>query len=119
MAMARGLEAKAKKIVEDCDPIVLRRAVHYLFTKETKSSFAIEGEKPTSERTERFVRALAHALEFDTSSKAAFVELQNAIVDARYAQKDWRTGQNYVSETGPGYVEVVHLFARDQKTFRP
>src|SRR2546430_2357619 len=108
-AMARGLEAEAKKIVEDCDPIVLRRAVHYLFTKETKSSFAIEGEKPTSERTERFVRALAHAPEFDTSSKAAFVELQNAIVDARYAQKDWRTGQNYVSETGPGYVEVVHF----------
>ena len=55
-AMARGLGAEAKKIVEGCDPIVLRRAVHYLFTKETKSSFAIEGEKPTSERTERFVR---------------------------------------------------------------
>jgi Fic family protein len=107
--MARGLETEAKKIVEDCDPIVLRRAVHYLFTKETKSSFAIEGEKPSSERTERFVRALTHAPEFDTSSKAAFVELQNAIVDARYAQKDWRTGQNYVSETGPNYVELVHF----------
>jgi Fic family protein len=108
-AMVRGLEAEAKKIVEDCDPIVLRRAVHYLFSKETKSSFAIEGEKPSSERTERFVQALAHAPEFDTSSKAAFVELQNAIVDARYAQKDWRTGQNYVSETGPNYAELVHF----------
>jgi Fic family protein len=108
-AMARGLEAEAKKIVEDCDPIVLRRAVHYLFSKETKSSFAIEGEKPSSERTERFVRALTHAPEFDTSSKAAFVELQNSIVDARYAQKDWRAGQNYVSETGPNYVELVHF----------
>src|ERR1700747_3461057 len=59
-AMARGLEAEAKKIVEDCDPIVLRRAVPYLFSKETKSSFAVEGEKPRSERTERFVRALTH-----------------------------------------------------------
>ena len=108
-AMARGLEAEAKQIVEDCDPIVLRRAVHYLFSKETKSSFAIEGEKPSSERTERFVQALTHAPEFDTSSKVAFVELQNAIVDTRYAQKDWRTGQKYVSETGPNYVEVVHF----------
>jgi Fic family protein len=108
-AMARGLEAEAKKIVEDCDPIVLRRAIHYLFSKETKSSFAIEGEKPTSERTERFLQALTHAPEFDTSSKAAFVELQNTIVDARYAQKDWRTGQNYVSETGYHYVELVHF----------
>jgi hypothetical protein len=52
-AMARGLEAEDKKIVENCDPIVLRRAVHYLFTKETKSSFAIEGEKPTSKRLPR------------------------------------------------------------------
>lgn len=108
-AMARGLEAEAKKIVEDCDPVVLRRAVHYLFTKETKSSFAIEGEKPTSERTERFVRALTHAPEFDTSNKSAFVGLQNAIVDRRYAQKDWRTGQNYISETGRDYVEIVHF----------
>src|ERR1700730_15945543 len=108
-AVARRLEAEAKKTVEDCDPIVLRRAVHYIFTKETKSSFAIEGEKPSSERTERFVRALTHAPEFDTSSKAAFVELQNAIVDARYAQKNWRTGQNYVSERGPNYVELVHF----------
>jgi Fic family protein len=108
-AMARGLEAEAKKIVESCDPIILRRAVHYLFTKETKSSFAIEGEKPTSERTERFVRALAQAPQFDTSSKAAFVGLQNAIVDERYAQKDWRTGQNYVSETGRDYGEIVHF----------
>src|SRR6266404_1592290 len=108
-AMARNLQAEAKKIVEGCDPVVLRRAVHYLFTKETKSSFAIEGEKPTSERTERFVRALTHAPQFDTSSKAAFVGLQNAIVDARYAQKDWRTGQNYVSETGRDYAEIVHF----------
>src|SRR5271155_221240 len=108
-ATARGFEAEAKKIVGDCDPVVLRRAVHYLFTKETKSSFAIEGEKPTSERTERFVRALAHAPEFDTSNKSAFVGLQNAIVDGRYAQKDWRGGQNYVSETGRDYVEIVHF----------
>jgi Fic family protein len=108
-AMARNLHVEAKRIVEGCDPIVLRRAVHYLFTKETKSSFAIEGEKPTSERTERFVRALAQAPQFDTSSKAAFVGLQNAIVDARYAQKDWRTEQNYVSETGRDYAEIVHF----------
>ena len=108
-AMARGLEAEAKKIVEDCDPVILRRAIHYLFTKETKSSFAIEGEKPTSERTERFERALTHAPEFDTSNKSAFAGLQNAIVDRRYAEKDWRTGQNYVSETTRDYAEIVHF----------
>jgi hypothetical protein len=108
-AMARGLEAEAKKIVEDCDPVILRRAVHYLFTKETKSSFAIEGEKTTPERTERFVGALTHAPEFDTSNKSAFAGLQNAIVDRRYAEKDWRTGQNYVSETRRDYAEIIHF----------
>jgi hypothetical protein len=49
---------KPKNIVEGADPALLARAVHYLFTKETKSSFAIEGEVPSTDRTLRFVAAL-------------------------------------------------------------
>ncbi len=84
-------------------------AVHYLFTKETKSSFAIEGEVPSKDRTARFVAALQNTSTFDASSKEAFVRLQNSIVDPRYAQKDWRTTQNYVSQTLPDYSEDVHF----------
>jgi Fic family protein len=107
--MEKGLAQEARAIVNGCDPAVLARAVHYLFTKETKSSFAIEGEAPTKDRTERFVSALMKASTFNATSKDAFVQLQNAIVDSRYAQKDWRTTQNFVSQTLPDYSEDVHF----------
>jgi len=89
----KGLAREACAIVKSCDPAILARAVHYLFTKETKSSFAIEGEVPSKDRTERFVAALMKAASFNATSKNAFVQLQNAIVDPRYAQKSWRTTQ--------------------------
>lgn len=107
--MEKGLDQEASVIVKSCDPAILARAVHYLFTKETKSSFAIEGEAPSKDRTERFVAALMKASSFDATSKDAFVQLQNAIVDPRYAQKGWRTAQNFVSQTLPDYSEDVHF----------
>jgi hypothetical protein len=107
--MEKGLAQEASAIVKSCDPAILARAVHYLFTKETKSSFAIEGEAPNKDRTERFVAALMKASGFDATSKDAFVQLQNAIVDSRYAQKSWRTTQNFVSQTLPDYSEDVHF----------
>jgi hypothetical protein len=107
--MEKGLAQEANAIVKSCDPAILARAVHYLFTKETKSSFAIEGEAPSKDRTERFVAALMKASGFDATSKDAFVQLQNAIVDPRYAQKSWRTAQNFVSQTLPDYSEDVHF----------
>jgi Fic family protein len=107
--MEKGLVEEASAIVRGCDPVILARAVHYLFTKETKSSFAIEGEAPGKDRTERFVSALMKASTFDATSKEAFLELQNSIADPRYAQKDWRTTQNFVSQTLPDYSEDVRF----------
>ncbi|WP_257539006.1 hypothetical protein [Sphingobium sp. CFD-1] len=78
---------------------MLARAVRYLFTKETRSSFVIEGEAPSPDWTERFVAALRSASSFDTGDKDAMVRLQNAIVDRRYAATDWRDFQNFVGET--------------------
>lgn len=108
-AMQQQLAEEAKSIVEGVEPTLLARAVHYLFTKETKSSFAIEGEVPSTDRTLRFVAALGRADDFDTGDKQAFVQLQNAIVDPRYAQKDWRTLQNYVGQTASNYTQIVHF----------
>lgn len=44
-AMGKGLGKEAQKIVDSTDPLLLARVVSYLYTRETKSSFAIEGEK--------------------------------------------------------------------------
>jgi Fic family protein len=107
--LQQKLGREAQKIVEGVDPALLARAIHYLFTKETKSSFAIEGEVPSTDRTMRFVAALGRADNFDTSDKRAFVELQNSIVDVRYAEKDWRILQNYVGQTASNFTEIVHF----------
>ena len=108
-AMRQQLGEEAKSIIAGADPSLLARAVHYLFTKETKSSFAIEGEVPSADRTSRFVAALGRADDFDTSDKNAFVALQNSIVDPRYAQKDWRPNQNYVGQTASDFTAIVHF----------
>jgi Fic/DOC family len=107
--LSKDLAARAHSLLSAVEPAVLKRAVHYLFTKETKSSFAIEGETPTKDRTERFVAALMRAEKFDPASKQAFVDLQNAIVDTRYAQKDWRDIQVYIGETLPDFSQEIHF----------
>ncbi len=86
----------------------MARAVNYLYTQETKSSYAIEGEAPSGGRSERFVAALANAESFNPLDIAEFVRLQNAIVDPRYGQAGWRTGQNYVSGTKSDFSEHVY-----------
>jgi Fic/DOC family protein len=100
---------EAKALIESYDPVVLARAVNYLYTKETRSSFAIEGETPNAKRTERFVAALKVASAFDATDKAALIRLQGEIVDPRYAAADWRDFQNFVGETVGGYREEVHF----------
>ena len=107
--VAEGLDKEAKKIVEETDPIILARAVSYLYTRETKSSFAIEGETPGKNRSERFINALAHAAEFAVGSESNFIELQNRIVDPRFAAKDWRDVQNFVGQTMRDYSEQIHF----------
>ena len=60
-AMKSGLDEEAQVLMESYDPAILARAVNYLYTKETRSSFALEGETPSGGRAERFVAALKSA----------------------------------------------------------
>ena len=99
----------AKRLTESYDPLTLARAISYLFTKETRSSFALESETPSVTRADRFISALKNAPTFVSSRKGSFIQLQNDIVDPRYAETDWRNHQNFVGETVGGYREKVHF----------
>jgi Fic family protein len=59
--------------------------------------------------TVEIVAALMRAEKFDPDSKPALVDLQNAIVDPHYAQKDWRDIQVYVGGTLPDFSQDVHF----------
>ena len=108
-AMTSDLDGEARALTQAYDPQLLNRAVNYLYTKETRSSFALEGETPSARRAERFVAALLSAPGFDPSDESALVALQHTIVDPRYASDGWRDIQNFVGETLGGYREKVHF----------
>lgn len=107
--MAEAIDEEARQLIAGCDPKVLARAINYLYTKETKSSFEIERETAKGQRAERFVAALRAAKKFDATKFDSLVALQNVIVDPRYAAKGFRDFQNFVGETIGGYREVVHF----------
>jgi len=92
----QNLAKIASELIELYDTATISRAVNYLYVKETMSSYEIEREKPDSARTQRFVEALRRADHIGTLSKQALIELQNIIVDPRYANKEYRDFQNYI-----------------------
>lgn len=103
------LPARCRRLVEQYPPELLRRAMNYLYTKETKSSFEIEHIQPTSTRTERFVSLLHVAAEENFCEKGRLIELQNRIVDPRFRDTEYRSRQNYVGETVAWQKEKIHF----------
>lgn len=103
------LSQRCRQMVSAYSPGLLARALGYLYSKETKSSFEIEHSKLTSTRTERFVALLQLAEQKDFCEKKQLIEIQNRVVDARFSDYDYRTTQNYVGETVAWQKERIHF----------
>jgi hypothetical protein len=108
---ARALDKKAQALLRRYPEDLLRRAVSYLYTKETRSSFEIEHVEPSAQRTARFVALLRRAGKDDLLNKPSLIALQRAIVDERFASHDYRDFQNYVGESAGVNREIVHFVA--------
>lgn len=106
---AADLAGRCRRVVEGFSPELLKRALGYLYTKETKSSFEIEHIAPSSTRTERFVALLQTAEREDFCRRTQLLEVQNRIVDARFRDPDYRSNQNYVGETVAWQREQIHF----------
>lgn len=102
------LSGRCQKLVADYPPRLLKRAMSYLYTKETKSSFEIERVKPETSKTERFVSILHAAQGEDFFNKPKLINLQNQIVDPRFRDVDYRQNQNYIGETLTFGNEKIH-----------
>jgi hypothetical protein len=98
---------QCRDIIQEYSTEFLKRALSYLYTKETKSSFEIEHQTPDPNRTERFVALLRHAEQEDFVTKAALIELQNRTVDKRFQDTDYRETQNYIGQT-VAWREKIH-----------
>lgn len=109
------LSRECSKFLQLYSPAVLKRALGYLYTKETKSSFEIEHIKPSQSRKEKFIALLSLAESQDFCSKAELIRLQNMIVDERFADDDFRTTQNYVGQSVSFQNEIVHFICPKPK----
>lgn len=93
------LIGRCKRVVSHYAPELLKRALSYLYTEETKSSFEIEHIKASATRTERFIAMFQLAEKEDFCEKARLIDLQNRIVDPRFQESDYRKAQTYVGES--------------------
>lgn len=103
------LPLRCREAVASYSPGLLKRALSWLYTKETKSSFEIEHIKPSATRTERFVSLLQMAEHDEFCDKKRLIDLQNRIVDPRFRESDYRTAQNYVGEAVSWQQEKIHF----------
>jgi hypothetical protein len=103
------LPGRCRQVVSSYPPELLKRALGYLYTRETKSSFEIEHIQPTSTRTRRFVALLQTAEREDFCRKEQLIEVQNHIVDERFRDSGYRSSQNYVGETVAWQNEMIHF----------
>ena len=106
---SNDLPQRCRDVVAAYPSALLKRALGYLYEKETKSSFEIEREAIDSSRTERFVALLKAAEREDYCRRDALVDLQNRIVDARFRDSDYRRTQNYVGQSVALNRELVHF----------
>lgn len=103
-----SLQKRCEEIVTDYPPQLLRRALAYLYNKETKSSFEIERITSNASRTEKFIASLQLAEKEDFCEKARLIELQNRIVDPRFRDSDYRLSQQYVGQSIAYQKEIIH-----------
>jgi len=110
-AAVRGLEARAREIVGRTRQDLMTRAAAFLLLSDSKSSFAIEGERPPRARAARWASAIAEA-GMRPISIDELERLQRVVIgDARFVKLGLRSEGGFVGthdrETHEPIVEHV------------
>ncbi len=93
---AKKLNQRAREIVDRTHPDVMRRAAAFLLLSDSKSSFQIEGERPSGQRMERWGKAIGEAGSRPLST-AELERLQRIIIgDARLVHLGLREQGGFV-----------------------
>ena len=109
-ALATEPLAAAREFLATLPAEQIERVLAWAYLHETRSSYAIEGEAPSGNRSEAFAALLRRAHERHAIDEAHFVELQNAAMSSPYAREvSFRTLQNYLSDGTPGARGVTYV----------
>lgn len=109
--LKRNIPDQIEQLKQSVSEITFHRAVNYLYWKETRSSYEIEREKPSPDRMEKFIHLLTAAGTGPIKQlldEQRLVQLQNTIVDSRFAAQAFRDFQNYIGQSLPGGQQLVH-----------
>ncbi|MEZ4448706.1 MAG: Fic family protein [Nannocystaceae bacterium] len=106
-ATAEPLAERARAITARCDPKLLQRAIHLLYTKETKTSFALENEEIRGPKEQRFVALLRNLHRYQRLTPEVLVEFQNLIVDRRFGAPGYRSVQNFIGDGASDRVYYI------------
>jgi hypothetical protein len=102
------LRERLEGVLSAYDADLLARALAFIYTKETRSSFAIENEKPSASRADRFASVLKRVSDIGELTESELTRIQNRIVEPRFAEEGFRSGQNYVGESLGLHRQLVH-----------
>lgn len=92
----KGLDVRAREISGRTRPDLMARAAAFLLLNDSRSSFAIEGERPTSARAARWGQAIAQA-GTRPLSVAELERLQRIVIgDARFVRLGLRDEGGFV-----------------------
>lgn len=107
----KQIEKVAQALTSQYDSGLIARAMRYLYTKETMSSWEIEREKPDQARLAKFVNLLHKVDSIGFLSEEMLINLQKNIIDLRFALHSYRDFQNYVGEEPSLSRLIVHYIA--------
>ncbi len=105
---------RAREVIGRTRPDLIARAAAFLLVKDSKSSFAIEGERATGARATRWAQAIAQA-GIRPLSLTELERLQTVVIDARFVRLGLRQEGGFVGvhdgntgEPVPDHVSARH-----------
>lgn len=114
--VALDLQARAQKVVADVPQDLLARTAAFLLLKDSKSSYAIEGERPPQDRIQRWGRAIGEAGRQPLDAEE-LLRLQRIVIgDGRFVRLGFRDDGGFVGEHDrtSGVPLPDHISARSE-----
>lgn len=94
--LSRGLDRKAREMIGRTHADIVARAAAFLLLKDSRSSFGIEGERPSSQRAARWAQAIGEAGSRPLSL-AELERLQRVVLgDTRFVRLGLRTEGGFI-----------------------
>ena len=96
--IALQLSEQMRQLTGKIHPDLMARAAAFLLLKDSKASYAIEGERPPQNRAQRWGRAIGQA-GFQAINKDELLRLQELVLsESRFTAMGWRIQEGFIGE---------------------